>query len=712
MFTIPEFAKVFGADGLLSQHQHRRYEPRAGQVRMAEAIFEALKDRQSLIVEAPCGIGKSYAALVPLILSHFAQWEGQPEGPSVVLTKTIALQEQLIGKDLPTLHAALSDLYPFGYAVLKGRRRYICKRKLGRYLSDNGLDLDDNEQVATEGAKKGRKPKKVPGAVLEWARETLTGDQSECPVEVSQAAWLRISTDTGGCWKGACYHRTKCFANNARAAALQADIVVANYHVALAGSEPLLQNFGYVVCDEAHGLAQISRDLFGWTLAGSMIREVNSLLSDLLGVFLEIPQSDEAKGGSLADLIPVSDTFFSQITVLLEERASSKCTLRPLGPASLPDCTRLVKMLSTIRGLVVRALTLLEAQNPSCSVPLRERLAMKRLHTLVEQALDHLRDATGTASSERWVYWAEKDSSAKAAHAMIRGCPFRVDDMLRNVLFDKHPTILMSATLRSIDGFGFMRRQVGMPESARELAIDSPFDLQKQAAVVIPHYVPMPPKFTQRHTKESAEAEKAYMDRTAVAAAELIRAMGGRTLCLFASWSALDHVWELLSTWAEEGKLPKVALLRQLPGVPIQRTMDTFASDETSVLLGVRTLWEGIDVPGNALKGLYVHKIPFPPPDDPINMAMSAWINRVHGDRASFRMWSLPLAATMFHQGIGRLVRSSTDTGVVVVADQRLTQVWYGRAILGSLPQIPRLPDLGVTQRLLPHLFSNSEHTT
>lgn len=739
--------EIFGENGLLSR-AYTGYKARAGQIELVRAIMGKVERGGAVLGEAPCGCGKSYSGLVPLIVEARSnrakegkeaqrrevvrevreaayvddsweygddQWSGKDEAPgdddpvahrpSLYLTKTIALQEQIVKKDLPFLSKTLGSHFPFSYALLKGRNNYVCR-------------------AATDGVEDGesRRFDDVPDDVLGWVSETATGDRSECPVPISDDVWRKLSRTSDECDGRLCEFYTTCFFRAAKEEAMQSDIVVANYHVALVGDAMLLHACRHVICDEAHELANVARQVFGWTLTKFAVHKIADLVSDGIAADLLLDGVDVPSPSALRT---AGDKVFMSLLAMMEEAGSQTLRLRQAGLVGS-------KWLREALGQVVKAVESLPEKRPASWAQAHRKLRadMNRLWKSANRVLGNLTQVDSTLP-DGWVFWLEQRTSWNEPHAVIEARPFLVDKILRYHLFGRcvgeglgddesvTPTqglgacdcvCAMSATLRSCDGFGFIRREIGAPEDAQELAVESPFCLAKQAALVVPDYVPLPPKFMREKNDDTRAESDKYEDRVAVAAAELIRAMGGRTLCLFTSWAALDRAYTKITEFQSLGKLAdSICVLRQEPGQPVQPLVASFATDETSVLMGVRSLWEGVDVPGDSLKGLFINKIPFPVPGEPINEAMSEWIDRtyprVNGRGLSFDLWSLPLATTLVQQGMGRLVRSETDTGVIVIADQRLNKYAYGRRILAALPRFSRLGSLDIARRLFPGIF-------
>ena len=686
------------------------YRVRPGQLELVRAVVETMRRGGDLLVEAPCGSGKSYSALIPLILGGKVFDSDEKRRPAVFLTKTIALQEQVIKNDLPTLQDILGTRWPFSFGLLKGRSHYLCLRELAQMQS---------------GRKKGVELSPEELAVIRWANGTLTGDRSDLPEQVLNGCWSKFSVTSDDCGGSDCPLSGRCWANHARILAMASDIIVSNYHAAFAGGAALLDVAGHVVCDEAHNLADVAREAFGQTTSKWRVYQVANLLKQLeyAWVNLEAPLDPEllGRGNELREL--TDSVFQGNLLPLIEEGGEPQVRLCSQG---LVGAKELVAILRSVGEAAARIYLGYESA-------LRYAKAFDKTKRLARSAMrtaDALERADELRGSDKRVYWLERRVSKPSGdvHVVIEERPFIVGELLNSLLFArdywvernpehmvgrKYATIMMSATLRSSDGFGFVRREVGAPEDASELVVPSPFNAEVQAALVVPKYVPLPPKYRGANSSgddNSTDEWEKYRRAVSAAAAELIRDMGGRTLCLFTSWTALDKAFSLIERAQGLGKIPgDIKLLRQRPGEPVQPLVREFIDDPRSVLFGVDSLWQGVDVPGDALKGLFIDKIPFPRPNDPISAAVTEWIDQnypmINGRSQAFGLWSMARATTKLQQGFGRLIRSETDTGVFVIADQRLTKYKYGKQIAAALPRMARFNSLAYAEQVLPVLF-------
>ncbi len=625
-------SEVFGPGGLLEQ-KSRGYEPRPGQVEMARAVERAIAEKHALAIEAPCGIGKTYAYLVPAIEHAIAT-----DSRVIVCTANIALQEQIFEKDLP----ALAKLLPrkFTYALIKGINNYLC---LDRYR-------DTLEEIApvTFDRKELRHWEKIRA----WADETKTGDLSDLSFEPADSVWNKVNGASELCNGSECRFYDDCFAMDARRRLRGAQVIVTNYHLffahlrvkSLGARDVILPPASTVICDEAHDMADIARDFFGARLTpysmSSLVKGANHL----------------RRGGLAESLRQASRQFFQQVRDTPEKR------LRKPRWVSADGLLRTV-------GDYQEALK--EAKGETEDEEEKDKLAK-----FSGAAQGYVETLQGFLSLEdrNCVYWVEKDDrSAKLQSRVID-----VSGILDEQLFKTTPTVVLtSATLTANGQFDFVKRETG-GGSARELRVESPFDFQEQAALVVPRMKAQPndPTF--------AGEMSGHINR-------IITFLRGRTMCLFTSYRNLVAC-------ADAAEKTGVRILRQ-GGQPRSKLLKEFRKDEGTALFATSSFWQGVDIPGEALSCLTIDKIPFMNPGDPLLEALQ------ERDPNSFSSYSLPKAILDLRQGFGRLIRRRSDRGVVVIFDNRLFTKGYGGEVLASLPDCPVHRDLSA----LENFFKSAE---
>ncbi|HET7489470.1 MAG TPA: ATP-dependent DNA helicase [Acidimicrobiales bacterium] len=589
-------------------------EERPGQVAMAEAVAKGIDAGRHLVVQAGTGTGKSLGYLVPAILS----------GKRVVVaTATKALQDQLAGKDLPFLAEHLG--LPFSFAVLKGRSNYLCVQKASEIAK--GSDQLTMEEL-TEGA--GALGKEVL-RVVDWIRETATGDRADLPFEPRPKVWSLLSVGATECPGAAkCPSGEECFAERARQRAQDADVVVVNTHLYgahLASGGYVLPEHDVVVFDEAHELEDVAASSLGVELGGGRLRALARMARPLVS-------KDEA--GVLDALEDAAARLEEAMNPWRDKRV----------PAELDDALLAAVALATER--VARATSAVrQSEDDGTGKP------------RALQAAGHLAGDLHVCASvpDGFVAWVE----VRSGSPLLRVAPVDVGEVLSTRLWAEKTAVLTSATIPLR-----LAARLGIDtDRCDELDVGSPFPFADHGLLYCPVHLPDP----RRPEYQAAMHEELW---------ELIKLAGGRTLALFTSWramqAAVDAVrpcvpWPVLA----QGDLPKPALV------------DAFSEDEHASLFATMGYWQGIDVPGPSLSLVAIDRIPFPRPDEPLFQA-----RRERAGPRAFGLVDLPRAATLLAQGAGRLIRTATDRGVVAVLDPRLGSANYRWDLVRALPPMRR----------------------
>lgn len=640
---------VFGRTGVLSE-KFSAYEVRRGQVELACAVDECFssKENSSILAEAPTGTGKSLAYAVP------ATWRASSMGKrTVIVTANIALQEQLVGKDLPLLREVLP--WTFTFALAKGLNNYLCRDVFAE--AENDLLLRGGKNVL--GIELGTKWE----TVREWARSTQKGDVSELPFELPSELRNFVVTTTDECVGKKCPEYDRCFAMKARQLAKAANLVVTNYHLFFAdlaikistgGTGGVLPSYDHIVLDEGHETADIARGFFGFRITSDSIRWATRFLSGM--------KASKRKAALVAidpqlraAILHESDRLFARLRALSRsEEYGSRLTSTGQIAAE--------RLCEELDG-ASRALTLV-SESGSLSPERREEV--RRASDRCSDIAANLRAADELANEDNAVYFLEPAGSGVALSMK----PIEVADVLRTHLFgsDKHRGIIVtSATLSTggRSGFDHIVGEIGADE-ADELEVESPFDFEENSILVVPRDVPLP------IGKEGRD----FPDAVAGQLEAVSRRSGGRVLALFTSYRVL----EVAHRHMLGANLP-FRIYRQ-GEAPRMQLVEEFKRDETSVLLGTDSFWQGIDVPGRSLSVVFIDKLPFETPDDPVLSAIS------DRDPKWFKRYSLPRAVIKFKQGVGRLIRTSTDRGAIFVCDRRLVEKPYGRMFTRALPEM------------------------
>lgn len=630
---------IFGPEGVL-RDALPDFEDRPAQLQMAEAVERAILDGETLLAEAGTGTGKTLAYLVPALL-HGAK--------TVVATGTKTLQEQLFFKDIPLLASALPQR--FTASLMKGRANYLCRRNLRRAL----------EETHT------RKERQALLRIQKWSATSPRGDRAELDfLSESDPLWDDIAAWSETCLGSACEDYDECFLTRMRQEAAGADLVIVNHHLLLADAVlrdsslfQIIPSFDVLVLDEAHLLEDVATDFFGVEISNL---RVERLVRDTNRECTSAALSDRAIPGQLSRLAESCARFFRALDLPEGARRLRPGALE--GPGGTAG-TQLVEDLILLHDLV-HAVKEKPEGLAACA-----RRALEQAETL-RACLEPAASAQAGAGEVAVVRWAER----RGRGLFLRTSPLDVSaDFRRTILASAKAVILTSATLSAAGRFDFLRSRLGI-EHAQEFRAASPFDYSSQAILYVPRHLPDPrsPAFIQ----DAAEEMQAILGITQ-----------GRALVLFTSLDAMETTYRLL-----EGRLPFPLMVQGQ--APRTQLLDRFREEVESVLLATRSFWQGVDVVGEALSCVIVHKLPFGFPGEPILEARLEYIQQQGGD--PFWDYQVPSAIITLRQGLGRLIRRGQDRGALCILDSRLLSRGYGRAFLESLPPCPvttRREDLG-----------------
>jgi ATP-dependent DNA helicase DinG len=645
---------------------------RPGQVAMAEAVHEAMESRQHLAVQAGTGTGKSLAYLVPAVRHAL----GQSNKPVVISTATIALQRQLIERDLPRLSASLAGLLGRepSFAILKGRRNYLCLNKVhGGAPEDPADSLFDPRSVSVVGRQITR--------LHEWATTTDSGDRDELVPGVDERAWRQVSVNARECIGAAkCPFGSQCFAELARESAGEADVIVTN-HALLAidalENNIVLPEHDVVVIDEAHDLVDRVTSVASGELSAAAVDSAARRCSRLAGEELSGRLRASAEGLELA----LADTQAGRLDVLAEQVEQALAVVRDAAAACAADLRR-----QTGGDDDAERLTAM-------------RVATVALDEVAENAGRIIAAYEAEISARLEVVWLDRAAGEESARPdTLRVAPLQVGGLLAERLFKPGTVVLTSATLTLGGSFEPLARQWGLPQlgvsdrvaqaavqpdevpgsSAASgdsgeagsgldwtgLDVGSPFDHRRSAILYVARHLPPP-------------GRDGLSDAYLTELRELIEASGGRTLGLFSSMRAARQAADALR--GEIG-VPLLCQGEDSTGLLVTK----FAEDEASCLFGTLSLWQGVDVPGRSLQLVAIDRIPFPRPDDPLASARQRAVAARGGN--GFMAVAASQAALLLAQGTGRLLRTIDDRGVIAILDPRLATARYGGFLRASLP--------------------------
>ena len=639
-------------------------QPRSGQIEMAEAVANALSNRHHLLVQAGTGTGKSLAYLVPALVS----------GKKVlVATATLALQRQLVERDLPKIKAALDKELKrdITFAIYKGVGNYVCLQKM------NNSEGDPENQAVLEISSLESDAKRLRA----WAESAnATGDRDDAP-DVDRRVWFANSVSGRECM-GAdeCAYGHKCFAALAKAKAQTADVVVTNHTllaIEIVDSHPILPERDAVILDEAHEF---------------MDRTTQAVTEELTAprVIRAAAMARKHMPGKASDaLTKAADKFADAVddySEIVKSDISKSGRLDEL-PKELESSMRAIK------EAVAAILQLINADAEVIDInTMAERARVKGALNEISQTVTKLLKPGHTH-----VLWFEP------TYSTLYLAPLSVSDVLRRNLLMQTPVIATSATLTVGKSFDAIAKNIGFvigekdedqesadgavdPANLQILDVGSPFDFANQGMLYLPKHLPEPGR-----DGPSIEALTEL--------GELIEAAGGRTLALFSSWRGVEMADEHLRKVLADLKLP---IITQRRGDAVGPLVDKFASIANSILLGTISLWQGIDVPGPSCTLVAIDRIPFPRPDEPVMSARAAEADAAGG--SGFMQISLPRAALLLAQGTGRLIRSMEDRGVVAILDSRIVNKRYGSILLNSMPPFWRTHDGAVIKDALKRL--------
>ena len=673
-----EVSSILEYGGAFSHH-FPGYEFRPQQVEMVQAVTQALSQERHLLVEASTGIGKSFAYLIPAALFSTAN-----NARVVISTNTINLQDQLIHKDVPDLRQAL-DLN-FHAAVLKGRGNYLCPRRLENF-----------HRRGPESAEEMR----VLGKILVWMLETQSGDRAHINLNGApeRDVWRRISADDEACTQETCLNRTggACPFYRARLAAQSAHIVIVNHALLLADvatGNRVLPEYDYLIIDEGHHLEDASTNALSFRVSQfevvRMLRELGSSSSGAVGWAVKsveslLSPSDMAAFNQIASRITdfafqfeqLSGQFFSGLDKFLLEMREGQ----PVGQYAHQE--RILPASRTQPGWDEVEALWDEAERALAGMLEHLEMIAQALADLVDVLSEESQDLFNQVSSlfrrfgelrenlngfvfeplANTIYWVEvrPDGRMPSLHA----APLHIGPLMERFLWhEKAAVILTSATLTAAGEFDYLRERLQAVD-AYELALGSPFDYENATLLYLANDIPEP------------KQRSGYQRGVNHSILNLCRATGGRTLVLFTSYAQLRATSQAISPLlAEDG----IVVYEQGEGASPHSLLESFRTTEKAVLLGTRAFWEGVDVPGEALSVLVIAKLPFDVPSDPIVAS------RAETFEDPFSQFTLPEAILRFRQGFGRLIRTQSDRGVVVVLDQRVLSKRYGRSFIESLP--------------------------
>jgi ATP-dependent DNA helicase DinG len=628
------------------------FQPRPQQLALAKGVDAALREGRPCLAEAGTGTGKTIGYLLPLL-----QYLKRTGGRAVISTHTLALQAQLIERDIPTLLAALPD-WDIRPAVLKGRGNYLCLQDFAATAGD--LTLLGNPQIEL---------------IRNWSNHTETGDLAELGFRFS--GWSDIAANVDTCRQRECRYYDHCFLYKARRLADEANLVVVNHSLFFAdlrlrglapGIGHLIPDYDAVVFDEAHHVEPVATKAFGLEWGSFRVPQLLNRLRHVAG--LETDRFPAIQ--QLHETLMSPFLFSAKQEAFIDEALS--------GDADRAAFHEMQGELTLhLNGIARDLVKLAEGANSPAERDRANGLARMANRISTELVQVTKPDPSDSVSYFRWFH--TRKTRADQPFSLLTKTPLTIDHLMRETLFSQTPrSIFVSATLANGDSFDYLKGRLGlgdvsvpaedapMPRPPVEVIQGSPFDFEKNCLLYVPRNIGM-------------AIAPGYATRLADEILALIDAAGGRTFALFTSHRMLNEVRDRI--WGRCG-YPLFTQGEMAHG----RLVEAFVEAQNGVLLGTSSFWEGVDVPGPALSCVVIDKLPFATPDSPIQRARESFIKEQGGD--AFRELSLPQAQMRLKQGFGRLLRTSQDRGVVAILDSRLWTKGYGRQLLESLPACPK----------------------
>ncbi len=680
--AVEKLCGMLETGGLFEQN-FKGFEYRSQQVDMMANVIGGFNNAEHMLIEAGTGTGKSMAYLIPAVY-----WAVQNGERVVISTNTINLQDQLLNKDIPLLQKLLP--VNFKAVAMKGRSNYVCPRRVQLFQAKGSHSHRELRLLAK---------------LLVWMPSTTTGDREELfmPDYTEQALWSQVSSDPTICTPRTCTPET-CFYARARRAAESAHVIVVNHALLLADvgvDNKIIPEYKYLIVDEAHHLEDTVTDQLSFVadqrLLAQLLRELSqpvrgsdrrvgfipemakrsaaavppSMQDDVTAIVNKSEETLERLANSLRQFFGALHSFIAETPGQSNYNPKIRLTERARNQPAWSNVELLwenvdagLKDVSAAIGILYTMLTELEAYD----IPNWEEMlaSLTSYRTRLDEIRSNLKTIVSSPKDDR-ILWVEQDVQNR--NISLHNAPLHVGGLVQEFLFKpKKSVILTSATLRTANSFEYIQERLDLWD-VEGTAVGSPFDYENNTLVYLPTNIPEP-------------NSPGYQKTTADALVNLVKQLKGRTLVLFTSYSQLKQTANAIKRpLADAG----IVVYQQGDGSSRRQMIENFKTADQAVLLGTRSFWEGVDIPGDNLSCVVITKIPFAVPSDPIVSARSETFDN------AFHQYSIPQAILMFRQGFGRLIRTQTDRGVVAIFDRRVISKNYGQAFLDSLP--------GVTER-------------